>query len=246
MSTSPAKFRLQVPAPGNLVVDRMVSEFLNLQPSQIDALDQQCYVDHAQGEFRPVLSPPSRKASICFFGRDPGKDEVKAGLPFIGETGQTVRKTLAEVIEPSKPYTPELGLSIGESFFWMNTVPFKPEGNKPWRIAVRRAFQPVLKDVLVSQWEGSHVITLGSQAFHWFGLNQPALSRQRLATFWAKTDKYASSIEVQLKEGKGERTYTLHPLPHPSSANATWKGRFSTLLKARLLDLDRQCLSAKT
>jgi len=39
---------------------------------------------------------------------------------------------------------------------------------------------------------------------------------------------------VPLRAQGGERALRLHPLPHPSPANARWRPHFPRLLKARL------------
>lgn len=187
-------------------------------------------------DLRPVLPRGPRAASICFVGRDPGEKEAKCGLPFIGESGQRLRNGLLEFYTPSVQPSEQSRLEIGERFFWMSTVPFKPKGNKPWSQAVRVACQPLLLQFMHDQWGGRDVVTFGNEAFFWFGIGQPSETLQKLHAFWDQGDtKYERSIEVPLP-GLA-RTVRLHPMPHPSPANAKWRARFPQLFKQRLLML---------
>ena len=190
-------------------------------------------------ELRPVLPRGPHTAAICFVGRDPGEKEAKCGLPFIGESGQRLRNGLLEFYAPSVLPTEQSRLDIGESFFWMSTVPFKPKGNKPWSQAVRVACQPLLLQFMQDQWGGRDVVTFGTEAFFWFGIGQPGETLQKLHAFWEQGDiKYERSIEVPLP-GLA-RTVCLHPMPHPSPANAKWRARFPALFKQRLAALSSQ------
>lgn len=73
-----------------------------------------------------------RNADICFVGRDPGEMEARTGLPFVGDSGVRIRNCLLDVYAPSDPYSDKSRLDVGERFFWLNTVPFKPKANKAW------------------------------------------------------------------------------------------------------------------
>ncbi|MFW5828109.1 MAG: uracil-DNA glycosylase family protein, partial [Alkalispirochaeta sp.] len=116
--------------------------------------------------------------------------------------------------------------------FWANTVPYKPLGNKAWPVAVKRRFLPFIRELLVVHWQGHDLITLGNQAFQWFGLAEPRL-RPTLREFWLREDRYEASLEVDVA-GKSIR---LYPLPHPSPLNATWHRRFPALIDSRLQQL---------
>jgi uracil-DNA glycosylase len=184
-------------------------------------------------ELRPVLPRGPRGAALCFVGRDPGEKEAKCGLPFVGESGQRLRNALLEVYAPTAPQNEQSRLEIGERFFWMSTVPFKPKGNKPWVPQVRVACQPLLLQLMHDQWGGRDVVTFGTEAFFWFGIGQPDETRQQLHAFWDQGDaRYEQSIEVPLP-GLA-RTVCLHPMPHPSPVNATWRARFPELFRQRL------------
>ncbi|WP_170217130.1 uracil-DNA glycosylase family protein [Variovorax gossypii] len=187
-------------------------------------------------ELRPVLPCGPHDAAICFVGRDPGEKEAKCGRPFIGESGQRLRDCLLEFYAPSIIPSEQSRLEIGERFFWVNTVPFKPKRNKPWSQPVRVACQPMLLQLMQSHWGGRDVVTFGNEAFFWFGIGQPRATRKKFRAFWNQGDiKYERSIEVPLPGL--ERTVRLHPMPHPSLANARWRVRFPELFKQRLFEL---------
>jgi len=87
----------------------------------------------------------------------------------------------------------------------------------------------------VEHWHGTQLITLGREAFLWFGIDQPKEERARLEAFWKSEDRFDSSIEVTLETEEGTRkTLTLYPLPHPSPLNQTWYTRFPGLLESRV------------
>lgn len=189
----------------------------------LEGLDTDCYARHGRDPAQPLLGlgPPS--ARLCFVGRDPGEREIAQWRPFVGASGRQIRALLPPGAE--------------DEVFWINTVPYKPRGNKAWPAGVRRAFHAVLFPLLLRQWQGADVLTFGSEAFHWFGLAQPEALRRELAAFWARPDRFSSSLPLVF-EGEGQRrTLVLHPLPHPSPANAQWKLRFPQLLQSRLQQL---------
>jgi uracil-DNA glycosylase len=166
---------------------------------------------------------------------------VELGEPFIGSGGQLVRAALhraagQSVVGPDGDgarLTLAQSIEAGRSVFWGNTVPYKPVGNKAWSTAVKRRFVPYIRELLVRHWQGTELITLGNQAFEWFGLADETL-RPRLQRFWKRDDRYEAMLEVVL-DGK---TFRLYPLPHPSPLNAAWHARFPALLDARLRELD--------
>jgi uracil-DNA glycosylase len=132
----------------------------------------------------------------------------------------------------------DASVAVGEKFFWANTVPYKPTGNKAWSMKVKKQFQPLMAELLLTTWNGRDLITLGREAFLWFGINQAKEVQQRLDAFWEREDRFESFIEVELACASGaKRTFRIHPLPHPSPLNATWYKRFPDLLLARLRQL---------
>lgn len=199
------------------------------------SVDFDAYRAAGADPYRPVLlGSGSLNAQIGFFGRDPGRTEIQMGQPFIGKGGQLIRAELFQLTGSAPPPTPTIPQSIdaGRSFFWGNTVPFKPEGNKAWSVSVKRRFAPLISEVLVRCWAGFDLITLGTEAFQWFGLAEPT-NRAALTEFWAREDRYQAKVTVHLN-GKSIR---LYPLPHPSPLNARWFKRFPELLRARLEEL---------
>lgn len=185
-----------------------------------EQIDRDCYRLYGQDPTEPILGLGKADARWCFFGRDPGEKEVDCQKPFVGDSGQRIRKVMAE-----------LGVS-DDDIYWMNTVPFKPIGNKAWPVGVRRQCRPALLELLAA-WKGTEVVTFGEAAFDWFGLGSPA-ERRLVEQFWARADKYEAQFPISLRIAGVERHFTVHPLPHPSGANAAWTSRFPGLLRARL------------
>jgi uracil-DNA glycosylase len=204
-----------------------------------DGIDTEVYARFGKDPLEAIVGRGPVIARVGFFGRDPGRDEVQHGEPFIGAGGQLVRRALYRRLHGGKAL-PDFAASreIGRDFFWANTVPYKPVGNKAWSTRVKQRFQPAMARLLIEQWQGQELITLGREAFLWFGLLQPAEVRERLDAFWASEDRFSQSIITPLSAGDGPvRSFRLHPLPHPSPLNATWYGRFPGLLDARLEQL---------
>lgn len=204
-----------------------------------DGIDVEVYRRFGKDEHEPIVGQGAADARIGFFGRDPGRDEIQHGEPFIGAGGQLVRRALYQKLH-GKPL-PDFAASreIGRDFFWANTVPYKPVGNKAWSTKVKQRFHPAMTRLLIENWQGDRLITLGREAFLWFGILQPRETRDRLEAFWASEDRFIESIAVRLSTEEGHaREFHLYPLPHPSPLNATWYGRFPGLLADRLAQLD--------
>ncbi|MDL5367581.1 uracil-DNA glycosylase family protein [Xanthomonas sp. NCPPB 2654] len=207
--------------------------------AQTDGIDTKVYADYAKDPLEPIVGLGRRNARLCFFGRDPGRSEVEHGEPFVGSGGQLVRKALYRHLHDGQPM-PDFAasLKIGRDFFWINTVPYKPLGNKAWSMQVKRRFHPLMRRLLIEQWRGRDIVTLGREAFLWFGIDQPKQVRAQLDAFWADDARFSASIEVDLQTERGtSRRFALHPLPHPSPLNQTWFKRFPALLEARLRQL---------
>ena len=187
----------------------------------------------------PVIGLGAPDTRIAFFGRDPGRDEVQHHMPFIGAGGQKVRGAIYRHLFGKEMPDFKASLEVGKGFFWANTVPYKPIGNKAWSMKVKKQFQPLVADLLLHAWRGRNIITLGREAFLWFAINQPREVKQRLEAFWEQEDRFTSYTEMELSAPDGSsRVLRLHPLPHPSPLNATWYKRFPELLIQRLEQLD--------
>lgn len=205
------------------------------QAGTLGELDVTTYQAFGKPPLEPIIGLGPRDARVGFFGRDPGRDEVRHGLPFIGAGGQMLRAALYRHLHGGDMPDFEASVAVGKPFFWANTVPYKPIGNRAWSMRAKKAFQPLMANLLVHNWDGEHLITLGREAFLWFGIHQPKEVRDALSTFWTSAERFESSIPLRVSASDGtERTLRLHPLPHPSPLNATWYKRFPGLLTARL------------
>ena len=187
----------------------------------------------------PVIGHGAPESRVAFFGRDPGRDEVEHQLPFIGAGGQKVRGVIYQHLYGKPMPDFKASMEVGKGFFWANTVPYKPVGNKAWSMKVKKQFQPLVADLLLYAWSGQDIITLGREAFLWFAINQPRELKQQLEAFWEREDRFNAFTEVQLSAPDGAtRRLRIYPLPHPSPLNATWYKRFPELLERRLAQLE--------
>ncbi len=212
-------------------------EFRNLA-RDLEGIDLEVYREFGRDPLEPIIGEGDPQARIALFGRDPGREEVKRQMPFIGAGGQKVRAALYQVLYNKPMPHFQASVDVGAYLFWANTVPYKPLGNKAWSQRVKKQFQPAMAQVLLNRWQGSDVITLGREAFLWFGLNRDKEARSQLEAFWKSEDRFQSVFETTLTGPGGEqRTLRLHPLPHPSPLNAVWYKRFPDLLTSRLQNL---------
>jgi len=203
--------------------------------ADLPGVDLPVYEQFAKDPLDPIIGLGDPDAPLGFFGRDPGRDEVKYGEPFIGSGGQIARKVLYTHLHGQPPADFEATRSLSQQFFWANTVPYKPLGNKAWSERVKKTFHLLMRRLLIEHWHGTQLITLGREAFLWFGIGQSKEERARLEAFWKSEDRFESSIEVTLEAEEGTRkTLTLYPLPHPSPLNQTWYTRFPGLLEDRV------------
>ena len=204
----------------------------------LEGVDLDVYVAFGRDPLEPVIGQGDPDVPVAFFGRDPGRDEVQHQMPFIGAGGQKVRTTIYKYLYKKEMPDFEASVEVGKRFFWANTVPYKPLGNKAWSMKVKKRFQPLIADLLIKNWHGSDIITLGREAFLWFAINQPREVKQQLEAFWAREERFEKAIAVTVTALDGsQRELRLHPLPHPSPLNATWYKRFPDLLAAKLKKL---------
>ncbi|WP_110656394.1 uracil-DNA glycosylase family protein [Salinicola halimionae] len=216
-----------------------IEKAMRREAAELERLDREVYRQYGRDPLAPIVGLGPREATLAIFGRDPGKKEVDVGLPFVGAGGQKVRGALYRHRHGKSLPDFETSLTVGEDLFWINTVPYKPQGNKAWSMAVKRRFQPLVAALLAQQWQGEQVITLGREAFFWFGIGQPPAVRDALAAFWNRDDRFATThvTELSLPDGSTKR-FVLAPLPHPSPLNQQWFKRFPSLLDARLAALN--------
>jgi uracil-DNA glycosylase len=200
-------------------------------------IDRDAYAAHQRDWRDPIIGLGPRDAPICLFGRDPGRTEVEHALPFVGRSGQLVRTALYRQQHGADAPAPSFDqlVTAGRPVFWLNTVPYKPVGNRAWSMAVKRRFQPLMAELLLHAWQGHTVIALGREAFFWFGIGQSAAVSAALQAFWAQGDaRYEHTLPIDYRHGDATRRLLLAPLPHPSPANAVWFARFPGLLAERL------------
>lgn len=67
-----------------------------------------------------VFADGNPKASIMVVGEAPGADEDRAGLPFVGASGQLLDRMMAAI-----------GLNRAEHLYITNVIPWRPPGNRP-------------------------------------------------------------------------------------------------------------------
>lgn len=185
------------------------------------AIDVPAYEAAGRDPLQPLVWGGNPRARIGFFGRDPGREEIRWMEPLIGPSGRLVREAVFEAVHGRPPTSFEELRGAAAHVFLANRVPYKPAGNKTWPAAVVERFRPLMAAVLAEVWRGEHLITLGTEAFLWFG--------DEVQAHWERPDRYEASIEVAWP-----RRLTLHPLPHPSPLNQRWHGRFPAMLAARL------------
>lgn len=192
---------------------------------------------------KPILYAGNLESSLCFFGRDLGKDEVHAGQPLIGASGTIVREGFYYSIHHQKaPSRKELDSTVIERVLLTNTVPYKPPGNKAYLIKVKKRFRPFIEKLFVFHWQGNQVITLGTEAFKWFA---PYAPKGELDSFSRRndSDRFNSTITVNLSATDDlgmthQRLITLLPLPHPSPLNQKYYGAFPKMLQKRLAQVE--------
>ena len=207
----------------------------------IEGIDVDVYQRFDKDPLEPIIGLGDADTRIGFFGRDPGREEVRFGEPFIGSGGQLVRKTVYRHFYDAEMPGFEASRALSPHFFWINTVPYKPVGNKAWSMKIKRRFHPLMTSLLTEQWHGRSLITLGREAFLWFGIGQSKDERARIEAFWKRDDRFETSIDITRELADGStRDFSLYPLPHPSPLNATWYKRFPDLLTQRLSQLHAQ------
>lgn len=200
------------------------------------SLDTDVYAEAKKDPNKPILFGGQLDAQVAFFARDLGRHEVLQGEPLIGDAGQRVRKAVYRYLFDTAPPAKDARLAAAvEHVLLTNTVPYKPVGNKAYPTSVKERLRPYVAQLLVCHFKGSHIITMGTEAFDWF---KPYAERKEFDAFWKQPDKFESEFVCTLKaecDGQTvEKTVTLAPLPHPSPLNQMWLERFPGLLDKRL------------
>lgn len=199
----------------------------------LSGIDVEVYAEAGLDPLTPVIGLGDRRCRLGVLGRDPGRQEILHGQPFVGAGGQKVRRALYRALHGAELPDFAASLAVGAHVFWCNTVPYKPIGNKAWPEKVRRAFRPWMADALVHDWDGRDVLCFGKDALLWFADDKA--ERQRLTAWWSAPEAFHTSTTAQLSAQDGTAaTFTLHALPHPSPLNAAWAQAFPGLLDATL------------
>ncbi|NJO97738.1 MAG: uracil-DNA glycosylase [Pleurocapsa sp. CRU_1_2] len=190
---------------------------------------------------KPILYAGNLTSSLCFFGRDLGKDEVYARQPLIGASGTMVRQGFYHAVHKNKaPSREDLDNTTIERVLLTNTVPYKPPGNKAYLTKVKNRFRPFLEQLFVFHWQGNQVITLGTEAFKWFA---PYGAKGEVDDFYRSSDRFDHQLTVNLSATDSQgmshsKAITLSPLPHPSPLNQKYYTAFPKMLQSRLSQVE--------
>ncbi len=201
-------------------------------------VDAEVYERFHKDPCQPILHAGALDAPVCIFGRDLGKDEVRLGQPLIGAGGKLVRQGLQQSFEAETAPTSNADLLAPPRHALLtNTVPYKPPGNKAYSAAVKERFRPFVIELLTHFWSGSHIITLGTEAFQWF---EPYGDPQAFSALGRTDERFESIFDCRLttarddaRDDSGKHVLVM-PLPHPSPLNRRWLPRFPAMLRARL------------
>jgi uracil-DNA glycosylase len=188
----------------------------------------------------PVLYAGNLHSPLCFFGRDLGRDEVRARQPLIGAAGMKVRQGLHEMIYGQTTNSTEALKAICDRVLLTNTVPYKPPENKAYSVEVKERFRPFVENLLVLHWQGNQIITLGTEAFKWYA---PYREKGEVDKFFKRSDRFEEKLIVNLtatdEQGNSiQKSVILLPLPHPSPLNKKYYGIFPQMLKQRLTQVE--------
>lgn len=199
-------------------------------------LDESVYQNAGLDPTHPILYAGNLNSPLCVFGRDLGKDEVRARQPLYGAAGSLVRQGVYRFCFEKQTQDKRELEAVLDRVLLSNTVPYKPPGNKAYPVKVKKRFRPFVEQLLVLYWQGDKIITLGNEAFKWFAPYGP---KGAIAEFFQRSDRYSASIHVtlQLTDSAGnphQKLVTLLPLPHPSPLNQRYYAQFPQLLQERL------------
>ena len=215
-------------------IDNLIAQIQAEAESEEFPIDKPIYESAKKNPYEPVLYFGNLNSSICFFGRDLGRDEVIAGQPLIGAAGRLVRKGFYKAVNKEETNDPKKLASIKDRLILTNTVPYKPPGNKAYTQKVKKRFRPYVAQLLAYHWQGTQIITLGTEAFKWF---QAYSTKEEFNAFWSQGDsRYDSYLSVNITcndpEGKAiSKKVNIYPLPHPSPLNQKYYGRFPNMLQ---------------
>ncbi len=210
-------------------IDELVAEAEAEARREPFPVDAPVYERAGRDPSRPILFAGALDAPVAVLARDLGKDEVAAAEPLIGAGGKLVRRG---IVAARGDGDPDDALKYA---LLTNTVPFKPPGNKAYAESVRARFRPFVAELLARFWTGSHVLTLGTEAFRWF---EPYAEEGAFPES-ARTDaRFEEAYACRLvAPGAASREVVVRPLPHPSPLNRRWYSRFPEMLARRLAEV---------
>ena len=215
-------------------IDNLITQIQTEAESAEFPIDTPVYESAQKNPLAPILYFGNLNSGICFFGRDLGKDEVIAGQPLIGAAGSLVRKGFYKAVYREDTNDAKKLASIGDRLILTNTVPYKPPGNKAYTQKVKKRFRPYVAQLLAYHWQGTEIITLGTEAFKWF---QAYSTKEEFDNFWKQGDRrYESSLSVKItcNNPQGEaiaKQVNIYPLPHPSPLNQRYYYKFPNMLQ---------------
>ncbi len=139
---------------------------------------------------RPVFGEGSPQAHILAIGEAPGFHENQQGRPFVGRSGQLLRKLLVEV-----------GLDLRQDIYITNVVKHRPPENRDPTPEEIEAYRPYL-DAQIRLIKPQIIVTLGRFSMHRF-LPKAKISQVHGIAHWVTF------------EG---RKILLIPMYHPAAA----------------------------
>ncbi len=164
-----------------------------------------------------VFADGQRDARIMFIGEAPGRDEDRAGLPFVGKAGKLLDRMLAPI-----------GLERSLNFYITNVLPWQPPGNRDFGLEEAAMCLPFLRRHI--ELKKPDLLVL--------------LGRIAVKNVLGKTDGIMSLRGKWFDyfvEGRNiPALCTLHPaylLRRPVDKKLAWRDMQSLELKARELDL---------
>ena len=232
------------------VFDQVISAMPNIQEliSQVQKeaqreefpIDLPVYQSAQLEPTYPVLYAGNLASPLCFFGRDLGRDEVHARQPLIGAAGKKVRQGFYQAIHQKMANSPQELQTVCDRILLTNTVPYKPPGNKAYPVKIKKRFRPYIERLLVLNWHGNQVITLGTEAFKWYA---PYLEAGAVDQYFRRSDRYENKLVINLTASdqagkKYQKSVALLPLPHPSPLNAKYYAAFPKMLEKRLAQVE--------
>jgi uracil-DNA glycosylase len=198
-------------------------------------VDHDVYTRCGADPAKCVLYCGNLESDVAFFARDLGRDEVRLQEPLVGAAGKLVRTAVFRSLGGTGVPSADDLKNAAKSVLLTNTVPWKPPNNLAYSDEVKDRFRPFVTRFLVRHWRGSYLITLGTEAFHYWARYAPAGS---LAAFWKREDKWVSEFPVTIEtdgaDGRLSRTLILAPLPHPSPLNQKYYKQFPAMVAQRL------------